>query len=141
MVLRQRLTKHTTPSTSLDPPHDDKEELRLSLSSVSSYEEEGEQELKSSSLDDGSHKEEEHQVDDVAREQHDVFNLVALVGTMYNLTVQLCSIFSEISLTYSMLRVLLLLDLCIGIDSNGLGCPQTKSCWVILLLKLGGTSY
>ena len=89
MVLRQRLTKHTKPSTSLDPPHDDKEELRLSLSSVSSYEEEGEQELKSSSLDDGSHKEEEHQVDDVAREQHDVFNLVALVRTMYNLTVQL----------------------------------------------------
>ena len=101
MVLRQRLTKHTKPSTSLDPPHDDKEELRLSLSSVSSYEEESEQELKSSSLDDGSHKEEEHQVDDVAREQHDVFNLVALVGIMYNLTVQLCSIFSEISLTYS----------------------------------------
>ena len=126
MVLRQRLTKHTTPSTSLHPPQDDKEELRLSLSSVSSYEEEGEV-LKSSSLDDGSHKEEEHQVDDVAREQHDVFNLVALVGTMYNLTVQLCSIFSEISLTYSMLRVLLLLDLCIGIDSNGLGCPQTTS--------------
>ena len=140
MVLRQRLTKHTTPSTSLHPPQDDKEELRLSMSSVSSYEEEGEV-LKSSSLDDGSHKEEEHQVDDVAREQHDVFNLVALVGTMYNLTVQLCSIFSEISLTYSMLRVLLLLDLCIGIDSNGLGCPQTTSCWRLLLLKLGGTSY
>ena len=90
MVLRQRLTKHTTPSTSLHPPQDDKEELRLSLSSVSSYEEEGEV-LKSLSLDDGSHKEEEHQVDDVAREQHDVFNLVALVRTMYNLTVQLCT--------------------------------------------------
>ena len=73
----------------MHPPQDDKEELRLSLSSVSSYEEEGEQELNSSSLDDGSHKEEEHQVDDVAREQHDVFNLVALVRTMYNLTVQL----------------------------------------------------
>lgn len=99
---------------SLHPPqHDDKEELRLSMSSFSSSsEEEGEQILKSSSLDDGSQKEEEHQVDDVAREQHDVFNLVALVGTVYQiLTVQfVVSLLRDHSHIFnSMLRVLLLL--------------------------------
>lgn len=54
--------------------------LSLTSSSSSSSEEEEEEEKVSSFGGSLKGKENKHEVDDVAREQHDLFNLVALVS-------------------------------------------------------------